>query len=81
MDESKADWEVWLDDSHQWGVGKRVALMLTWACLILQLFWNSAWFVGVCVFTALGLGLLLRERYMVNKAVQLRLKEAEEDGE
>jgi len=76
----KAEWEVWLDDSYQWRVGFRICWALNVVCLVLLLLGSGWWLAAQFVFLGLGLAFLARENYMVNKAVELRLKE-QDDGE
>lgn len=76
----KAEWEVWLDDSYQWRIGFRVCWFINVVCLVLLLFGSAWWFAAQMVFLALGFAFLRREKYMVDKAIELRTKE-QDDGE
>lgn len=80
MDE-KAEWEQLLDDSYQWRIGEAVVLALSIVCFVLGFIADPWWWVAEALFSALYWAFRLRENHMVSKAVQLRLKEREDDTE
>jgi Na+/H+ antiporter NhaB len=77
----KAEWERLLDDSYQWRIGQGFLLVLALITWLLGIIVDAWWLVAEFLFILMYLGFRIKEHHMVNKAVELRTKEQDDDTE